>query len=162
MVLNNASRSGFLSRNWEKSEMLNIDKKKLLVCALMTLLLSFAAASFAHAELESESTTSTTGDSMSESEDEPLLTMTEDGTVTDGNASGDDELLYQEQDSDVASQEGNEMLDQAQGEEDRSAEDQLYTAQSSSDYTVLIVGCVGLVSIAAVAVFVALFVRKRK
>ena len=143
--------------------MLNLKQERLFVCTLIAVLLLVAsAASVANARDVPPTSPPTPVEESPATADPPTLIMTLEGNVTAPTGQGDQPNLYQAQDG--SSNVDNSTLviapyDNATGTE----QDNLIAPHTSPspDYSVLMAACLSLL-VAAVAVSVLIFVRRRK
>jgi hypothetical protein len=142
--------------------MLNLKQKRLFICALTAaLLLSVAATSTANARDPDPAAPPAPVDGSQAAADAPMLIMTQDGTVTVPDSPVDQPNLYQTQDA-PASVDDNSTRVIAQDDTAGNAENNLIApqAQNAPDFTVPILGAVGILAVAA-AVVAAVLIRRR-
>jgi hypothetical protein len=143
--------------------MLNLKQKRWLICTLIAaLLLSVGAASTANARDTTSLPTPVESDQATS--DTPVLIMTLDGNATAPDNDSDQPNLYQTQDTDTsATVEDNSTRVIAQDDSAGGA-DQILIApkpETSPDFTVLVLGVVGVL-IAAAAISATILMRRHK
>ena len=142
--------------------MLNLIKKRNFVCTLIAVLfVSIAAASMANARDVAVTSPPTPAEAGQATADTPNLIMTLDGNVTASENQGDKPNLYQTQDSPPAGDDNSTLVIAPHNEGGDAQQNNLIATQTVPDVSVLIAGCVSLL-VAAAAVCVLLFVRRRK
>jgi hypothetical protein len=141
-------------------KLLNIKQKKCFICALtVALLSSIAAVSLVQARTEDAPSPPAVEENGQPTADTPVLIMTQDGNATAPEDQTEQPNLYQAQDPPTAVDDNSTGVI-AQDDTGGNQEDSLIATQTSSDYTVLIVGSAGLIAVlAAIGAF--LLARRR-
>jgi len=142
--------------------MLNLKQKRFFICTLMAAyLLSVAAVSAANARTVDVTSPPALDESGQTLADTPNLIMTWNGTATEPDNQGNQPNLYQAQDNPPVVDDNSTRVIAQNDNPSSDGQNNLIASQTSPDFTVLIAGCLSLV-IAAVAVGVMLFVRRRR
>ena len=142
--------------------MLNLVQKRRFVCTLMAvLLLSIATASVANARDVDVTSPPTPVEAGQATADTPNLIMTLDGNVTAPESQSDQPNLYQTQGSPPTVDDNSTLVIAPHNEGGDAEQNNLIATQTTPDVSVLVAGCVSLL-VAAAAVGVLLFSRRRK
>lgn len=141
--------------------MLYIKQKRCFVCALtVALLFSIATVSLVQARTEDEPSPLAADENGQPTADTPVLIMTQDGNTTAPEDQTEQPNLYQAEEAPTAVDDNSTRVtdqDDAEG----SQESNLIATQTSSDYTVGIIGIAGLiVAVAALGAFLLVYRRK--
>jgi hypothetical protein len=140
--------------------MLYIKQKRCFVCALtVALLFSIAAVSLVQARTEDESFPPAADENGQSTADTPVLIMTQDGNTTAPEDQTEQPNLYQTEDAPTAIDDNSTR---ATDQNDTGGnQENLVATQTSSDYTVMIIGIAGLiVAVAALGAFLLAYRRK--
>jgi hypothetical protein len=140
--------------------MLSIKQRSCFVCVMsLALLFSVAAVSVVQARTEDVPSPPALDENEQPTADTPVLVMTQDGNATATEDQTEQPNLYQAQDPPAAVDDNSTGVI-AQDDTELSQEDSLIAAQTSPDYTVVIIGSAGLIAV-LVALAAFLLVRRR-
>jgi hypothetical protein len=142
--------------------MLNPKQKKYFICTLMAaLLLSVASTSMANARTENVTSPPTPAESGQAPADTPNLIMTLNSTATEPDNQGNQPNLHQAQDNPSVVDDNSTLVIAPYGNAGSAEQNSFTATQTPPDFSVLIAGCASLL-VAAFAVGMLMFVRRRK